>query len=241
MRQTHTAMPFLFTLLAFVLASLFGAAAFAQPACEPAGFTDSDGIAADTDIDDDDDGLIEICNLLGLDSVRNKLDGTAYQGSDPDSIGSMTAPAETSMGCPDTGCTGYELTEDLDFAGSKWGSGGSVATGWPPIGGALSGSGLAGDLEGNGYDIRNLYINSVNVNQGLFTLINPGAEVRNLGLLNVNVSGTSSSSALAGTNQGSVSGCHSSGLVTTTHVRIGLSGGLLGTNSGMVTDCHTTC
>ena len=242
-------MPFLFTLLAFILASLFGAgAAFAQPACDPGFADDGDTIAAATDVDDDNDGLIEICNLLGLDSIRNKLDGTAYKGSDPDGSGSMTAPAETSMGCPDTGCTGYELTEDLDFTDS--GAAGynvvwtaedpAAGSGWTPIGGIIFGSGLGGDFEGNGFEIHNLYFKNTNPSQGLFTVINSGAEVRNLGLLNVNVSGSSGVSTLASANKGSVSGCHSSGLVTTTHVRIGLSGGLLGTNSGMVTDCHTT-
>ena len=235
MKPNHTAIPLLFSLLAFVLASLLGAAAFAQPACDP-GFTDDDTIAADTDVDDDNDGLIEICNLNGLDHVRHSLAGTSYKES--------SSATENTTGCPTAGCTGYELTEDLDFTDSGatgynvvWTADDPAAgSGWPSIGGVLFGSGFAGDFEGNGYEIRNLYIKSTNSVRGLFTSINSGAEVRNLGLLNVNVSGGTGGGTLAGGNFGSVSGCHASGLVTDSGG--GRKGGLLGSNSGMVTDCY---
>ena len=96
MRQNDTAMPFLFTLLTFILASLLGAAAFAQPACDPGFVDDGDSIAAATDVDDDNDGLIEICNLNGLDHVRHNLAGTSYKDS-------ATATGNTT-GCASGGC-----------------------------------------------------------------------------------------------------------------------------------------
>ena len=237
MKPNYTAIPLLFTLLAFILASLLGAAAFAQPACDP-GFTDDDTIAADTDVDDDNDGLIEICDLNGLDHVRHNLAGTSYKES--------SSATENTTGCPTAGCTGYELTEDLDFTDTGatgynvvWTADDPAAgSGWPPIGGVISGTGLAGDFEGNGYNIRNLYIKGGST-LGLFRTINSGTEVRNLGLLNVNVSGTSGIGPLAGSNKGTVSGCHSSGDLRTIG---GFSqfGGLLGGNGGMVTDCHAS-
>ena len=65
-----------------------------------------------TDIDDDDDGLIDIYYLEDLDRVRYQLDGTGYKESD--TITQRTA------GCPLVDgvmtCAGYELRRDLDFA-----------------------------------------------------------------------------------------------------------------------------
>ena len=242
MKVTHTALPF--TLLAFILASLLAAAAvFAQPACDP-GFTDDgDSIAAATDVDDDNDGLIEICNLLGLDSIRNKLDGTAYKGSDPDGSGSMTAPAETSMGCPDTGCTGYELVKDLDFEddtedGYKvaW-TVASGGTGWSRIGSGSSG--LACTFEGNGYKIRNLYLVSSEFGVGFFAEIEEDGKVQNLGLEDVEVTASVIGGVLVGNNQGVVSGCYTTGLLTASAEGSTL-GGLVGQNELTVRDCHST-
>ena len=82
MRQNDTTLPFLFTLLTFILASLLGAAAaFAQPACDPGFADDGDSIAAAMDVDDDNDGLIEICNLNGLNHIRYNFAGTGYKES----------------------------------------------------------------------------------------------------------------------------------------------------------------
>ena len=233
-------MPFLFNLLTFILASLLGAAvAFAQPACDP-GFTDDgDSIAAATDVDDDNDGLIEICGLVGLDSIRNKLDGTAYKES--------SSATENTTGCPTAGCTGYELTVDLDFAGGKWGSGGSVAMGWPPIGGD---TGFGGEFEGNGHVIKNLYINNIMVsapgqNKGLFSVIAVDGKVRNLGLTGADMSVTGGSfvGGLAGINRGDVNNCHSTGSVEAAAAAAALrsyTGGLVGENYGDVVNSYAT-
>ena len=167
------------------------------------------------------------------------MSATTWRGDSYKDSGGVTG---VTTGCPSDVCTGYELVKDLDFEDSTnagydvtW-TAGDGGSGWPPIGGILSGTGLAGDFEGNGYEIRNLYIKNINSFQGLFRTINSGAEVRNLGLLNVNVSGGTGGGTLAGGNFGSVSGCHASGLVTDSGG--GRKGGLLGSNSGMVTDCY---
>ena len=87
------------------------------------------------DYDADNDGLIEIDSLARLNAVRWDLDGdgtpaagneTGYAAAFPD--------APFLMGCP-SGCTGYELTGDLEFgtwdANNAYWNGGS---GWDPIG-----------------------------------------------------------------------------------------------------------
>ncbi len=81
------------------------------------------------DYDIDDDGLIEICNLAQLNAVRWDLNGDGVAdvyppdkhgvtGHDPDGAAKLAAAfpnAATGMGCPTDGCTGYELSADLDF------------------------------------------------------------------------------------------------------------------------------
>ena len=53
------------------------------------------------DYDLDDDGLIEINDLADLDEIRNMPNGSSLYGE--------------SVGCPESGCNGFELTSDLDF------------------------------------------------------------------------------------------------------------------------------
>ena len=60
-----------------------------------------------TDIDQDDDGLIELCDLDALDAVRYQLDGSGYRES--------FDAAKITAGCPSSGCNGYELRSNLDF------------------------------------------------------------------------------------------------------------------------------
>lgn len=100
------------------------------------------------DYDVDKNGLIEIYDLADLNEVRNDLTGRTLYGS--------------AAGCPDDGCRGIELMADLDFdtngdgvidtGDTYWNAG----KGWEPIG--AYGSSFHGIVEGNGYVIRNLYI-----------------------------------------------------------------------------------
>ena len=58
-------------------------------------------------VDLDGDGLIDIHNLTMLHNMRYNLAGTSYKTASDD--------AGSTIGCPDTGCIGYELMSDLDF------------------------------------------------------------------------------------------------------------------------------
>lgn len=100
------------------------------------------------DYDANKNGLIEIYDLADLEEVRNDLTGRTLYGS--------------AAGCPDEGCRGIELMADLDFdtngdgvidaADTYWNDG----EGWQPIG--TYADAFHGIFEGNGYVIRNLYI-----------------------------------------------------------------------------------
>ena len=64
--------------------------------------------------DIDSNGLIEIDSLTQLHNIRYNLKGTSYKTGSND-IGST-------IGCPNAGCFGYELTQSLDFDKNKDGS-----------------------------------------------------------------------------------------------------------------------
>ena len=149
------------------------------------------------------------------------------------------------MGCPSSGCTGYELTTDLDFdtngdgrtdiAGDTyWNSG----AGWAPIG-ALYGSGWFGaTFEGNGNTISGLFIHrSTSDYVGLFGVAGIGgsgggtATIRNVGLTDVDITGDSTVGGLAGTMRGTISASHAEGEVSGSGDDVG---GLVGRSGGTI-------
>ena len=170
-----------------------------------------------TDYDLDDDGLIEINDLADLHEIRNNLDGSTLYGD--------------SSGCPDSGCSGFELTADLDFdtnadgvmdAGDDYWNDGD---GWEPLGDYNDP--FTAVFEGNGYRILNLYIDrSTTSSVGLFAYVQ-GADVRNLGLSGalMQVTGSGDVGGLIGyANSSTVSGSYATGSVSGSRY----VGGLLG-------------
>ena len=146
-------------------------------------------------VDGDGDGLIDIGNLTMLHNMRYNRAGTSYKTS--------TTSDEVTSGCPQGVCTGYELIRDLDFDfdgdGSSWSVDGSgvysldagdnqapyfvvASGGWQPIG--SGDNAFTTVFDGNGYVIRNLAIRRSDSDLGLFSAINAGADIRNLGLVN---------------------------------------------------------
>ena len=173
-----------------------------------------------SDIDRDDDGLIEICDLEGLDAVRFQLDGTGYKAS-----GSAT---KITAGCPNTGCKGYELTQDLDFNDDNsysstankitW----TTGTGWDPIGYYESHNDGNNNLftatfDGNNHIISNLMINNSQIRSaGLFSGMGRQSKIINTGLLNINVKLTSlypDVGGLVGYNKGNITNSYATGSV----------------------------
>jgi hypothetical protein len=95
-----------------------------------------------------------------------------------------------------------------------------------------------GVFDGNGHTISNLsYNSSESYHVGFFGLIN-GGEVRDLGLINPNVSAGTKAAAgsLAGSSDGKVSRCYAVGGIVSGSSEIG---GLIGCNDGgIITDCY---
>ena len=181
------------------------------------------------DYDTDNDGLIEISNLSQLNAIRWDLDG---DGESRDSGYAQAFPgAVAGMGCPDAGCSGYELTSDLDFdtngngqpdAGDAYWNNGA---GWDPIGR------LDAAFDGGGYSISNLYIHRDDQTYtGLFASTASEGIIRQVQLDVGNVNGGRYVGALVGFNSGTISASYATGNVDGTYG----AGGLAGFNSGTV-------
>ena len=147
--------------------------------------TDGDTVPDHQDRDADGDGLIEIRSASQLDLIRNNLAGS----------GLTTNPGATTNdnGCPNTGCIGYELTQDIDL---------SSIDPWAPIGACSDAStckdadAFSTTFEGNGHTISkiNIDVTGNSAGWGLFGYVasvggrNP--VIRNLVLTNVIVDHT---------------------------------------------------
>jgi hypothetical protein len=105
-----------------------------------------------------------------------------------------------------------------------------VGEGWPDFNGIF---------DGNGHIIRNADINMPHSwAVGLFGYSN--GQIRNLGVVDVNISGYGAIGGLVGLNDGSISNCYSTGIVSGSSC----VGGLVGSNgndgNGSITNCYST-
>ena len=187
--------------------------------------------ARDRDYDTDKDGLIEVSNLAQLAAIRADLNG---DGVSPVPAYAAAFPgAMPGMGCPDAGCTGYELVANLDFdtngngeadAGDAYWDDGA---GWIPIGN--SAHSFTADFDGNNHTIANLYINRRDTHSvGLFGYASGNTTIKQVGIVSATVSGNDYVGGLVGySNQGTISGSYATGTVSGDS----LVGGLVG-NSG---------
>ena len=191
------------------------------------------------DIDDDNDGLIELCYLEDVDAIRNNLSGTNLQRSDGTTL---------DMGCPDTGCNGYELVRDLDFTTTQSYVDGVVNAdwvisdedfndntklGWSPLGTFAS----SAVFEGNGYRISNLHIDREGRSEvGLF--VGNRGTIRNFGLSEIRVEGRNVVSALVARNRGRLMNVYVNEDSSVT--ALGTAGLLAGRNesSGLIINSH---
>lgn len=126
-------------------------------------------------------------------------------------------------------------TADIDAnTTSTWNSG----EGWSPIGNG--GINFSGSYDGKGHIISNLYANRSEYYQGLFGLIN-NAEVKNLGLENIDITGDRRTGAIAGSNHYSIiEYCYTTGNVSSSADMIG---GIVGENlvNGKIINCFSRC
>ena len=183
------------------------------------------------DIDEDDDGLIEVSDLETLNAMRYQPDGSGLQ---------LSAIAEkTMLGCAVGGCKGYELTTNLDFlADASYSSTAnqvmwtvenyedSADRGWQPIG--SFDNQFNAFFEGNNYTIFNLMINRPDSDDiGLFGETGSAAKITNVGLFNVNIRGDDHVGGLVGRNRSSITNSYMTGIVEGNRD----IGGLVGRNS----------
>ena len=192
------------------------------------------------DYDRDDDGLIEVSSLAQLNAIRWDLDGNGVPGSNTSDYRAAFPDARARMGCLSAGCTGYELTADLDFDTDGSGTADSGddywnnGRGWVPIGDPSNLFGAT--VEGNGHTISNLFIDRASTNAiGLFRYTASTGVIRNVGLLSADVTGRDSVGGLVGYNLGSVANSYATGSVTGAKN----VGGLLGNNYGPVTKSYS--
>ena len=154
----------------------------------------------DGDYDTDDDGLIDVYTLSQLDSIRYDLDGDGTTSSLTYSAAFSNAAA--GMGCPVSGCLGYELANDLNLDTNRngtldsgdlfWNDG----AGWRPI---ADNNSYQANFNGNGYTVRNLRIQRAQTDYvGLFALALEGSSLTNINLVDVNIHGRVHVGALLG-------------------------------------------
>ena len=142
----------------------------------------------------------------------------------------------------------YKLTCDIEFSDSDFKSGGSFyngGQGFVPIGLDYNES-FTGVFDGNGYAIKNLYIKisaTGTVNVGLFGYSE--GTIKNLGMVDSDISATSSSSAYIGGIAGRICGgaiqnCYNSGCVFASAEQANV-GGIAGNNySATIQGCYNT-
>jgi hypothetical protein len=107
--------------------------------------------------------------------------------------------------------------------------------GWQPIG--TEDDLFTGTFDGQGYEIRNLFINRPDeMYVGIFGVVGEGGVIQDIGVVNADVTGYGGVGGLVGDNEGTVSNSFSTGSVTGT----GWVGSLVGANLGTVSNSYST-
>ena len=228
----------------------------------PAGASDSDNDCTSdtTDVDDDNDGLIEIHDLDMFNNIRHNLNGTSYKTGSAAPDDQTGAPTKATDDC-DTATDnvylcGYELMRDLDFAqGASYASntindnwrpfdiGDNPVTDDPPDTAVNAGfpsidGNFAGIFEGNENSISHLYsrnTTSSTANIGLFARTTTAATIRNLGVADANLyggTGVDTVGALVGRNDGNITASFATGGTVNGDDGVDTVGGLVGFNEG---------
>ena len=127
----------------------------------------------------------------------------------------------------------YALGRDIDASATASWNGGA---GFAPIGTYYSAD-FTGTFDGQGQTISNLVINRPATQYvGLFGSNEYSATVRNLGLLNVSITGRMAVGGVVGQNMGTITGVYTSGSVTATDSG---AGGIVGFNYGALSNVYS--
>jgi hypothetical protein len=161
---------------------------------------------------------LEIRTWYDLDAVRNNLAGNHTLMNDLDSTTSGYEELASPIANQWKGWQPIGFVERI-FWDDPCGGGGS-RTDW---------YGLNGTFDGQGYEIRDLFINRPDQDHvGLFGVVDEGGVIKDIGAMNVTVIGDYYVGGLVGWNSGTVSSSYSTGNVNGSS-RVG---GLVGINDG---------
>jgi hypothetical protein len=146
----------------------------------------------------------------------------------------------------DNRCGNHTLMNDLDCSTPGYAELASPTAnqgkGWQPIGAFVSEAvsphyGFRGTLDGQGYDICDLSINRLGEEDvGLIGFVYYDGVIKDIGAINVTVTGCNDVGGMVGVNYGTVSNCYCSGNVTGYEA----VGGLVGNNQGTLNDSYST-
>ena len=157
-----------------------------------------------------------------------------YSISTPDELAQLATM--TNAGLIESGST-FTLANDIDIG--AWCRANEANGGWIPIGNTTNQ--FQGTFNGNGYKISNLYINnsSWSISVGLFgNIIN--SSVRDVKILNVDITGHAAASALAGVaNSSMIKNSVVTGSITGNNTFNGYTGAISGNGtSSKIYDCY---
>jgi len=192
-----------------------------------------------SDYDADDDGLIDVTAPAQLNAIRYDLNGDGMAAdTDKAKYAAAFSNALSDMGCPATGCKGYELENDLTFDTNRDGyvTAADSYPNWTPIG-ASDVAAFAATFDGNGKSISKMTINSAAARVGLFGSVSSSATVKGVRLLDVDLTATGTTAgagALAGRNAGTISASYAIGTVSSTGTGAANVGGLVGESAGNI-------
>ena len=158
-------------------------------------------------------------------------DGSEQNPYEISSLDNLSWLAQT----PEVWDKDFIQTADIDAgATSSWNGG----EGWSPIG--TSDVNFSGSYDGQGHVISNLYVNRPEYFQGFFGYIK-NAEIKNLGIENVNINGHKRVGAFAGrSDRSTIEKCFSNGNVTASD---DYAGGIVGENyyRSNIINCYSRC
>ena len=202
-----------------------GRAVVTLRAIDPDGLSATDSFsvtvsAGNRDYDADNDGLIDVASLAQLDALRYDLDADGLvDGAIWMPYYSAYPMGALGMGCPSDGCTGYELTANLDFDTDDDGDVDSdddywnAGDGWAPIG--EIDAPFTADFKGNRRTVSNLFIDrDTEDGVGLFGAVDR-SRISGVSLIGADVTGRDAVGSLLGDGvYGSVVDNHARGQVS---------------------------
>ena len=174
----------------------------------------------------------------GAQSTDPFLIGTAAQLAEIAALTNMRLLEATFLGTT-SGMVYLKLDNDIDLSGVDPNGDGS---GWVPIGGyrmePYSDFSFKGSFDGGGHVVTGLNINREADVQGLFGSIASGAQIKNLGLLDIDIAGKRSVGGIVGSlnNKSKIQNCYVTGSIKGNE----LVGGIAGSAHGIIESCYST-